>query len=100
MSGVHPTSQERDVGHPVGWFEFVNEAILRMSDVSGFLIPAGFRFAAVKAGLKASGRTDFAVIVADEPASAAAVYTANRISAAPIAVDKAHLQATGGRVRV
>ena len=34
-----------------------------MSDVSGFLIPAGFRFAAVKAGLKASGRTDFAVIV-------------------------------------
>ena len=100
MSGVHPTSQERDVGHPFGWFEFVNEAILRMSDVSGFLIPAGFRFAAVKAGLKASGRTDFAVIVADEPASAAAVYTANRISAAPIAVDKAHLQATGGRVRV
>jgi glutamate N-acetyltransferase / amino-acid N-acetyltransferase len=71
-----------------------------MSDVSGFLIPAGFRFAAVKAGLKASGRTDFSVIVADEAASAAAVYTANRISAAPIAVDKAHLQATGGRVRV
>ena len=100
MSGVHPTSQERDVGHPVGWFEFANEAILRMSDVSGFLIPAGFRFAAVKAGLKPSGRTDFAVIVADEPASAAAVYTANRVTAAPIAVDKAHLQATGGRVRV
>ena len=73
---------------------------LRMSDVSGFLIPAGFRFAAVKAGLKASGRTDFAVIVADEAASAAAAYTANRITAAPIAVDKAHLQATGGRVRV
>jgi glutamate N-acetyltransferase/amino-acid N-acetyltransferase len=71
-----------------------------MSDVSGFLIPAGFRFAAVKAGLKASGRTDFAVIVADEAASAAAAYTANRITAAPIAVDKAHLQATGGRVRV
>jgi len=100
MSGVHPTSQKRGVGHPVEWFEFVHEAILRMSDVSGFLIPAGFRFAAVKAGLKASGRTDFAVIVADEAASAAAAYTANRITAAPIAVDKAHLQATGGRVRV
>jgi len=100
MSGVHPTSQKRGVGHPVEWFEFVHEAILRMSDVSGFLIPAGFRFAAVKAGLKASGRTDFAVMVADEAASAAAAYTANRITAAPIAVDKAHLQATGGRVRV
>jgi glutamate N-acetyltransferase/amino-acid N-acetyltransferase len=71
-----------------------------MSDVSGFLIPAGFRFAAVKAGLKASGRTDFAVIVADEPASAAAMFTANRVTAAPLQVDKAHLRATGGRVRV
>jgi len=71
-----------------------------MSDVSGFLIPAGFRFAAVKAGLKASGRTDFAVIVADDGTSAAAMFTANRVTAAPLQVDKAHLQATGGRVRV
>jgi glutamate N-acetyltransferase/amino-acid N-acetyltransferase len=71
-----------------------------MSDVSGFLIPAGFRFAAGKAGLKASGRTDFAVIVADKAASAAAVFTANKISAAPLAVDKANLAATGGKVRV
>jgi glutamate N-acetyltransferase/amino-acid N-acetyltransferase len=71
-----------------------------MSDVSGFLIPAGFQFAAGKAGLKASGRTDFALIVADEPASAAALFTANRVTAAPLAVDKANLAATGGRVRV
>jgi glutamate N-acetyltransferase/amino-acid N-acetyltransferase len=75
-----------------------------MSDVSGFLIPAGFRFAAVKAGLKASGRADFAVIVAGEEtgeaASAAALFTANRITAAPLTVDKAHLKATGGKVRV
>jgi glutamate N-acetyltransferase / amino-acid N-acetyltransferase len=71
-----------------------------MSDVSGFLIPAGFQFGAVRAGLKASGRPDFALIVADEPASAAASYTANRITAAPLTVDKAHLAATGGRVRV
>ena len=78
--------------------------MVAMSDVSGFLIPAGFRFAAVKAGLKASGRTDFAVIVADGPeggaASAAALYTANRITAAPLQVDKEHLAATGGKVRV
>jgi glutamate N-acetyltransferase/amino-acid N-acetyltransferase len=71
-----------------------------MSDVSGFLIPAGFRFAAVKAGLKASGRPDFAVILAGEGASAAALFTANRVTAAPLQVDKAHLAATGGRVRV
>src|SRR5208337_5097964 len=71
-----------------------------MSDVSQFLIPKGFRFGAGKAGLKASGRTDFALIVADAPASAAAVYTANRVIAAPLIVDKEHLRATGGKVRV
>jgi glutamate N-acetyltransferase/amino-acid N-acetyltransferase len=71
-----------------------------MSDASEFLIPRGFRFAATKAGLKASGRTDFALIVADEPASAAAAFTANRVSAAPLIVDKEHLRASGGRVRV
>jgi glutamate N-acetyltransferase / amino-acid N-acetyltransferase len=71
-----------------------------MSDVSGFLIPAGFRFGATRAGLKASGRPDFALIVADEAASAAALFTANKVTAAPLTVDKAHLAATGGRVRV
>ena len=71
-----------------------------MSDVSQFLIPCGFRFGAVKAGLKKSGRTDFALIVADAPASAAAAFTANRVTAAPLIEDKEHLRATGGRVRV
>src|ERR1035437_1524531 len=71
-----------------------------MSDVSEFLIPRGFRFAAAKAGLKASGRTDFALIVADSPANAAAAFTANRVTAAPLIVDKEHLRATGNRVRV
>ncbi len=71
-----------------------------MSEISEFLIPKGFRFSATKAGLKASGRSDFAVIVADEPASAAAAFTANKVSAAPLAIDKEHLKATGGKVRV
>jgi glutamate N-acetyltransferase/amino-acid N-acetyltransferase len=71
-----------------------------MSDLSSGSIPRGFRFAAVKAGLKASGRPDFALIVADEPASAAAAFTSNRVIAAPLIVDKENLAATGGRVRV
>jgi glutamate N-acetyltransferase / amino-acid N-acetyltransferase len=71
-----------------------------MSDISQLVIPRGFRFGATKAGLKASGRTDFAVIVADAPASAAAAFTANRVSAAPLQVDKEHLRATGNKVRV
>src|ERR1700692_467631 len=71
-----------------------------MSDISPFLIPKGFRFCATKAGLKASGRTDFALIVADAPASAAAAFTANRVKAAPVLVDQEHLRASGGKVRV
>jgi len=71
-----------------------------MSEISHVVIPRGFRFGAIKAGLKASGRTDFAMIVADAPASAAAAFTGNRVSAAPLVVDKQNLKATGGRVRV
>ena len=71
-----------------------------MSDLSQFVIPRGFRFGACRAGLKASGRTDFALIVADAPANAAAAFTANRVTAAPLTVDKEHLTATSGKVRV
>src|ERR1039458_9708898 len=71
-----------------------------MSETSQFLIPRGFRFGACKAGLKTSGRADFALIVADRRASAAAAFTANRVTAAPLIVDKEHLRATGGKVRV
>jgi glutamate N-acetyltransferase/amino-acid N-acetyltransferase len=71
-----------------------------MSEISQFLIPKGFRFSAAKAGLKQSGRTDFALIVADAAASAAAAFTANRVTAAPLAIDKEHLRASGNKVRV
>jgi glutamate N-acetyltransferase/amino-acid N-acetyltransferase len=71
-----------------------------MSDLSPFLIPRGFRFGATKAGIKASGRADFALIVGDAPAGAAAVFTANRVAAAPLHIDKEHLLATAGKVRV
>ena len=63
------------------------------------LIPQGFRFGAAKAGLKASGRADFALIIVDTPASAAAAFTSNRVVAAPLIVDKEHLGSTGGKVR-
>lgn len=72
----------------------------KMSELSHLIIPRGFRFGATKAGLKASGRPDFAVIVADAPASAAAAFTSNKVTAAPLIVDKQHLRATGGKVRV
>ena len=71
-----------------------------MTDLSRLIVPRGFRFGATKAGLKTSGRTDFSLIVADAPASAAAAFTSNRVIAAPLIVDKEHLRATGGKVRV
>lgn len=49
-------------------------------------IVPGFRFAGVAAGIKKDGRRDLALAVADEPVSTAAVYTRNRVQAAPVRV--------------
>ena len=47
--------------------------------------PAGFRATGVTAGLKASGRSDVALVVNDGPDHhAAAVFTTNRVEAAPV----------------
>ncbi|MDC5698812.1 bifunctional glutamate N-acetyltransferase/amino-acid acetyltransferase ArgJ [Intrasporangium calvum] len=48
-------------------------------------LPLGFRAAGVTAGLKASGRPDVALVVNDGPDhAAAAVFTTNRVEAAPV----------------
>ena len=62
-------------------------------------LPAGFRFAAVKAGIKPSGKPDFACAAA-EAASAAAMFTSNRVVAAPVLVGRQHLVAGEGIVHV
>jgi len=47
--------------------------------------PAGFRAVGVTAGLKASGSPDLALVVNDGPShDAAAVFTSNRVEAAPV----------------
>ncbi len=66
----------------------------------GVTTPRGFRAAGVSAGIKASGALDLALLVSDVPAQAAAVFTTNRVQAAPLTVDKEHLAAADGRVRV
>ena len=51
----------------------------------GVQLPAGFRAAGVTAGLKASGSPDLALVVNDGPDHhAAAVFTSNRVEAAPV----------------
>src|SRR3954454_8509825 len=59
--------------------------------------PAGFRAAGVAAGIKPSGNPDVALIVCDRPAAAAAVFTTNRVCAAPVLVSREHLR--GGKLR-
>jgi glutamate N-acetyltransferase/amino-acid N-acetyltransferase len=60
-------------------------------------VPQGFRASGVVAGLKASGRPDVAVVVNDGPRhDAAAVFTSNRVVAAPVTWSRQVL--TDGRV--
>lgn len=46
--------------------------------------PRGFRAAGVSAGIKESGRADLALIVSDQGAVSAGVFTTNRVKAAPV----------------
>jgi glutamate N-acetyltransferase / amino-acid N-acetyltransferase len=60
--------------------------------------PLGFRAAGVVAGLKQSGERDVAVVINDGPSrAAAAVFTANRVQAAPVRWTRQVV--SGGRVR-
>jgi glutamate N-acetyltransferase/amino-acid N-acetyltransferase len=60
--------------------------------------PLGFRAAGVAAGLKHSGQPDVAVVLNDGPSrAAAAVFTANRVQAAPVIWTRQVVK--GGRVR-
>jgi len=60
--------------------------------------PLGFRAAGVAVGLKESGQPDVAVVLNDGPSrAAAAVFTSNRIQAAPVTWTRQVV--SGGRVR-
>ena len=53
----------------------------------------GFRFAACAAGIKKSGKLDLGLIVSAIPARCAAVYTTNKVVAAPIVITRDRLAA-------
>jgi glutamate N-acetyltransferase/amino-acid N-acetyltransferase len=72
-----------------------------MKDDAGLpaaMVPRGFVWGAVRAGIKASGNLDLAVAVATGGAVGAVMYTSNLVVAAPVTVGRRHLLATGGRV--
>ena len=65
----------------------------RFTWISGGVTAArGFRASGVHAGVKRSRKPDLALVVCELPATAAAVFTRNRVQAAPVLISK-------GRVR-
>ena len=67
--------------------------------MSAITAPKGFVAGGVHSGLKTSGQLDLSLVAtADgQPVSAAAVFTSNKLAAAPVQVSRAHLATTGGR---
>jgi glutamate N-acetyltransferase / amino-acid N-acetyltransferase len=61
--------------------------------------PGGFVCGAAACGLKAAGKLDVAVLVAERAVPAAAMFTTNLVQAAPIVVSREHLRKSKGRVR-
>jgi glutamate N-acetyltransferase/amino-acid N-acetyltransferase len=66
---------------------------------SRILLPKGFGFSTANAGIKASGRADLALVEACVGTTAAALFTKNRVVAAPVIVGRASLAKTRGHVR-
>jgi glutamate N-acetyltransferase/amino-acid N-acetyltransferase len=61
-------------------------------------LPLGYTYSATYAGIRAAEKNDLALIVSGMPASAAAVFTQNRVQAAPVKLCKRHLKVSKGRV--
>lgn len=62
-------------------------------------LPLAFRYSAVYAGIRKVRKPDLALIVSDVPAQAAAVFTTNRVQAAPVVVARRNLETSGGLAR-
>jgi glutamate N-acetyltransferase/amino-acid N-acetyltransferase len=61
-------------------------------------LPHGYAYASTYAGIRQVEKDDLALIVSGLPASAAAVFTQNRVQAAPVKLARRHLKASGGAV--
>lgn len=61
-------------------------------------LPKGFLASGIRAGIRKK-RPDLGLIVVDDGASAAAVFTKNRFQAAPVVLSRSALKKSGGRVK-
>ena len=59
-------------------------------------LPHGYAYSATYAGIRQVEKDDLALIVSGIPAAAAAVFTQNRVQAAPVRLSRRHLKLSGG----
>ncbi len=63
-------------------------------------LPLGYRYASTYAGIRKDRRDDLALIVSDQPASAAGLFTTNLVKAAPVLLCREHLKKSKGKATV
>jgi glutamate N-acetyltransferase / amino-acid N-acetyltransferase len=61
-------------------------------------LPLGYRYSAVYAGIRKAKKDDLVLIVPDVPASGAAVFTQNKVQAAPVRIARWNLTKSRGQV--
>jgi glutamate N-acetyltransferase/amino-acid N-acetyltransferase len=61
-------------------------------------LPLGYRYAAAYAGIRQAEKDDLGLIVSGLPAAVAAVFTQNRVQAAPVKLCRRHLATSRGAV--
>ena len=61
--------------------------------------PSGWRAATWACGIKYRNRDDLALLVSEQPCSAAAIFTTNRVKAAPVRYDQALMARNGAALR-
>lgn len=67
----------------------------RPTSLASITVPKGFVAAGGCCGIKESGRPDLCLIAAEQPCSAAAVFTTNQFKGAPVLVGMKHLNDQG-----
>jgi glutamate N-acetyltransferase/amino-acid N-acetyltransferase len=69
-----------------------DDSLVMMGPSNGEItMPKGFRASGITCGIKQSGKKDMALIVSDHPASVAAVFTTNKMAAAPVLLSRKHV---------
>ena len=61
-----------------------------------FDLPLGYKYATHYAGIRKQEKDDLALIVSGVPAAAAAVFTTNKVQAAPVKLARANMRASKG----